>query len=181
LSDVEAHYRQLAAKVDAFHQRVRERYPGALRCEVGCSACCHQHLSVVTSEFQRVAEAALALPEPAQRALRERLAAGRDDDRCVLLDDAGACRVYAARPMICRSHGLPITVPADADGDAERDVCPLNFTQGPPLDDVDADCVLDVSHLDRVLGVIDHVGGGDGGRVDLFDGLGALLAPQTLG
>lgn len=182
MSDGEQHYLALAAKVDAFFARVRERYPGALRCDLGCSACCHQHLTVVSSEFRRVAAAALVLPEVARDALRARLDAGRDDPRCPLLDDAGACRVYAARPLICRSHGVPVAVPAGPEGEAtRRDVCPENFSAGPALDDLDADCVLDVSHLDRVLGVIDHLAGGDGGRVDLFDGLRALLAPQHAG
>lgn len=182
MSSVEASYQELAAKVDAFFGRVRGRYPDALHCEMGCSACCNQHLSVIVTEFRRIAQAVLALPAEGRAALSVRLDAGRADPRCPLLDDAGACRVYAARPMICRSHGLPIVVPAalaaaDAAPAPGRDVCPLNFTAGPPVEDIDADCVLDLSHFDRVLGLIDRLGGGDGGRVDLIDGLRALLEP----
>lgn len=165
-------YDQLAAKVDAFDARVRVRYPGALRCGKGCSTCCHQHLSVVGTEFRRIAQVVQGLPNEVLDALRARLAAGREDPRCPLLDDAGACRAYAARPLICRTHGLPIAL----DAPPSRDVCPLNFTAGPPLAAVDADCVLSVDLLNRTLGVIDHLGGGDGGRVDLIDGLTALLA-----
>ena len=164
-------YDALAEKVDAFHERVRARYPGALRCELGCSACCHQHLSVVPVEFERVAKAALALPAAARTALGARLAAGRSDPRCPLLDDAGACRTYAARPLICRSHGLPVAL----DDPPGRDVCPLNFEAGPALDALDGDCVLSLALINRALGVIDRLAGGDGDRVDLVDGLRAVL------
>lgn len=185
----EARYGELAGRVDAFFDRVRARYPGALTCAVGCSACCHQHLSVVPSEFRRIARAVLASSDEARAAIAARVAVGRDDPRCPLLDEAGACRVYDARPMICRSHGLPVQVAAEpgdaADGAPNaplRDVCPLNFTAGPAVEDVDADCVLDLDHLDTVLGLLDRlasdggVPGSTGSRVDLFEGLEALLA-----
>jgi len=171
-------YEQLGAKVDAFFGRVRVRYPGALTCHQGCASCCHQHLSVVVAEFRRVAAAALELPAADQEALRARLAAGRADPRCPLLDDVGACRVYAARPMICRSHGLPI----EAGAPSERDVCPLNFTAGPPLEELDPGCVLDVERLNAILLAVDAAEGrGDGARVDLFDGLTAVLADAQAG
>ena len=137
-------HHQLAVKLDAFFARVRGRYPGALHCEKGCSACCHQHLSVVTTEFRRIAQAVLALPGEALAALAERLATGRDDPRCPLLDDAGACRVYAVRPVICRSHGLAMLVP----GTGELSVCPYNFVAA---EHIDGDCVLDLSPVNNIL------------------------------
>lgn len=186
----EARYGELAARVDAFFGRVRARYPGALSCAVGCSACCHQHLSVVPSEFRRIARAVLATTDGARAAIASRVAAGRDDPRCPLLDEAGACRVYDARPMICRSHGLPVQVAAARGGDGSpqaplRDVCPLNFTDGPDVADIDADCVLDLDHLDTVLGLLDRLAAdvadanGAGARVDLFEGLAFLLAQRA--
>ena len=161
-------YDQLAHKVDEFYARVRVRYPDALRCSMGCSSCCHQHLSVIPTEFRRIAQEVAALPPAARAALAARLDGGRDDPRCPLLDDAGACRVYAARPMICRTHGLPIALEAPA----LRDVCPLNFTAGPELAALDADCVLNVAIIDRALGVIDRLAGGDGTRQDAAAQLG---------
>ena len=54
---MDARYDELAAKVDAFHDRVETRHPGALTCHAGCSRCCHQHLTVVPLEWARLADA----------------------------------------------------------------------------------------------------------------------------
>lgn len=74
---------------------------------------------VLEVEADRI-RGALARMDPA---LRERVRAqGRDETStaCALLVD-GSCSVYDERPIICRSHGLPIRV------DGATDVCPLNF------------------------------------------------------
>lgn len=166
-------YDELTARVDAFHVRVDVAHPGALTCRAGCSMCCHQHLSVLTYEFRRIAAAVGRLPAATLDALAERATAGREDPRCVLLGEDDHCLVYDARPMICRSHGVPVQV-----GDpSERDVCPLNFVDGPEIGDLDDELVLDVERLNVLLALIDRFdGGGDGAsRVDLIEGLAALL------
>ncbi len=195
-----AHYDALVAKVDAFAARVTARHARALACRRGCSSCCHQHLSVLPVEFARVAEAVRALDDDARAAMAARLAGGvaraREDPRCPLLDDAGACRIYTARPLICRTHGLPIQIGAEGaprEGAPRRDVCPLNFTGAVGLEDVPPEDVLDVDRLNATLVLVDRLGGGlaaqgtlrglplasvpvnAAGRVDLFEGLGALL------
>ncbi len=57
------------------------------------------------------------------------------DAPCPALDDAGACRIYAHRPLVCRLHGLPMFDPGTS-----RDcggACPLNA----PLFGLDADAL----------------------------------------
>ncbi len=164
-------YRALCTKVASFGERVIQRYPGAITCESGCSGCCHVHLSVVGTEFERLSNEVVMLSDEQQDAIRDRVEAGRDDSRCLLLDDDGRCRVYDARPMICRSHGLPLL----AGKPPRRDVCPLNFEDGPTLDDLDDDTVLDVEKINAILFVVDRLEGGDGTRVDLFEGLAEVL------
>ena len=56
---------------------------------------------------------------------------------CAFLDAEGACRVYAERPLICRTQGLPLRAFFESDeGEIEeqRDICPLNLEGGPPLE-----------------------------------------------
>lgn len=78
--------------------------------------------------------------------------------------------------MICRSHGLPIQV-----GDPPvRDVCPLNFTEGPPLEDLETELLLDVERINQMLGLMCTLEGQDlTERVDLFDGLSELLSSPS--
>ncbi|MEC9070911.1 MAG: YkgJ family cysteine cluster protein [Myxococcota bacterium] len=165
-------YDELKQRVGAFHDRVSERHPGALTCHSGCSSCCERHLSVMTLEWAPMAEAIDDLDEDEKTAIRARLEAGRADPRCPLLNDAGRCRVYDARPMICRSHGLPIQVGEPP----KRDVCPLNFPEGPSVETLDPEVVLDVNRLNATVGLISQLTGlPPEDRVDLFDGLEALL------
>jgi hypothetical protein len=122
---------KLRARVDAHFEAARARSPAAFACRAGCDACCHQRFGVFEVEAAPIREALadLAVRTPV---LRDRIRRQADDpahaDRCALLVD-GACAVYDARPLICRSHGLPIAV---ADPEPRVDHCPLNFTAGAP-------------------------------------------------
>lgn len=55
---------------------------------------------------------------------------------CAFLDADGACRIYAERPYVCRTQGLPLRWIEDAV--EYRDICPLN-DDGPPLEGLAAD------------------------------------------
>lgn len=122
---------QLRSRVDAHFDAARARSPAAFACRAGCDSCCHQRFGVFAAEAEpiRRALADLAVRTPV---LRARIRRQADDpahhDRCALLVD-GACAVYDERPLICRSHGLPIAV---ADPAPRVDHCPLNFTAGAP-------------------------------------------------
>lgn len=132
---------QLRARVDAHFEQALARTPAAFQCAAGCDACCQVRIGVFAVEAApiRQALARLATTDPA---LRRRVRDQADDpthqDRCALLVD-GRCAVYAERPLICRSHGLPIAVPdpTDASGKLRLDHCPLNFqNQSPPRDSI---------------------------------------------
>ena len=59
-----------------------------------------------------------ALGEEAFDAVVEAL----EEDPCPVLDDAGACRIYQHRPMICRLMGLGLETP---DGHVIENACPI--------------------------------------------------------
>lgn len=50
------------------------------------------------------------------------LADALDEDPCPALDEAGRCRIYAHRPMICRLIGLGVATP---DGHVIENACPI--------------------------------------------------------
>jgi uncharacterized protein len=157
-------YRQLAAKVDAFFARVWARHPDDLRCAAGCDGCCRTRLTVTRVEADAIAAHVAALPAAERAALAA--AAARDPDpaapRCAALDDAGRCRIYDVRPIVCRSHGVPIRL-RSARGLPVVDACQLNFTaRGPGA--ADADCILDQTTLSATLLALNR---GDDARVDV--------------
>lgn len=127
---------QLRARVDAHFDQALARSPAAFQCAAGCDACCHVRIGVFAVEAAPIRQA-LARLEATDPALRTRVRAQADDpqhqDRCALLVD-GRCAVYADRPLICRSHGLPIAVPdpTETSGQLRLDHCPLNFQSEPP-------------------------------------------------
>jgi Fe-S-cluster containining protein len=56
------------------------------------------------------------------------------------LDDEKRCRIYAHRPYVCRTQGLPLRWIEDEGEEIyeARDICPLN-AEGPPLEELPAE------------------------------------------
>lgn len=162
---------QLRARVDAHFDAALARTPEAFACRAGCESCCHQRFGVFEVEAAPVREALarLARTDPA---LRARVRAQADDPahqhHCALLVE-GRCAIYDERPLICRSHGLPVLA------DGRVDHCPLNFTETSPP----AASTLRLDAVNQPLVVLDalwtRAGGGldegdlSGARVDLAD------------
>lgn len=138
-------YRALLAKADAKFAEVEGRHPSAFQCRSGCHGCCLPGLSVSSLEAAHISAYLADHPDVARRAA----AAEKDDPhhgkRCAFLDAAGACTIYEVRPLICRTHGMPVKYKTE-DGALARDVCPLNFTSTP----VASLPEQDVLHLDTV-------------------------------
>jgi uncharacterized protein len=135
VSDTNEHLVTLRTRVDAHFDAALARTPAAFACRPGCDRCCHQRFAVFEVEAAPIRRA-LAQLETADPALRQRIRAQAHDPSataCALLVD-GRCSVYAERPLICRSHGLPIAVPdpEDPDGPLRLDHCPLNFRDSAP-------------------------------------------------
>lgn len=162
---------QLRGRVDAHFAAAQARTPEAFACRAGCDSCCHHRFGVYAAEAEpiRRALADLSVRTPV---LRNRIREQADDPahqhHCALLVD-GACAVYAERPTICRSHGLPVAV---ADPTPRVDHCPLNFTAGPPP----RESVLRLDAVNQPLAVLASLwdrAGGEGDRspvrVDLAD------------
>ena len=167
-SDPRQLFAELVAKVDAHFARVVARYGEAMSCRSGCAECCTR-FSVTLVEAAVVGECLAAL-SAAERAELAAAAAAAVGDACAALDGDGRCRIYAARPLVCRSHGAPIRLGA---APTEVDVCRLNFTEL-DLAAIDGDCVIDQNTLSTVLAAIDssfadQCGAQRGERIDLAD------------
>ncbi|MEZ4398483.1 MAG: YkgJ family cysteine cluster protein [Kofleriaceae bacterium] len=164
-------YDTLVAKVDAFVARVEARHPDDLACRPGCASCCHVRLTITTIEAAAVAAWVAAQPAAARAAIVAGVGAAAPG-RCAALADDDRCRIYPARPLVCRSHGVPIRL-REASLPVVR-ACALNFTAAGPAA-ADADCVLDQELVSTTLGLLDRAGGAaPGTRLDLAEVLAGL-------
>jgi len=138
-------YLQLLARVDEFSERVNRRYPGMLHCRRGCDDCCRRDLSLFPIEVSRLVEHVQTLPPDRQARVLARARTAREDREaaCPLLEE-GLCLAYPVRPVICRSHGLPLLLP-DQSG---LSLCPYNFKD---VLDIQGECVLDLNPVNQIL------------------------------
>jgi len=144
-------YRELCARVDSFFARVAARHGDDMQCAAGCAGCCRGGLSVTEVEAEEIRAALAALPAETRRRAAAR-ASVDTRDRCAALEADGRCAIYSARPLVCRSHGLPIRMASER-GLPVVSACELNFTaRGPAA--ADSDCILDQTTLSVTLGAI---------------------------
>lgn len=146
---------ELHAKVDGFFTRVEARHGGDMLCATGCSDCCHVQLTITTVEAAAIRALVESWPPDRRATLAETGA------HCAALDAHGRCKIYDARPIVCRSHGAPIRMRRESLPVIES--CFRNFTQTEP----DADCVLDQQTLSALTLAVDRDAGGTGERVAL--------------
>ncbi|MGC7846591.1 YkgJ family cysteine cluster protein [Desulforudis sp. 1088] len=137
LDELFARYEQLGLAADLAFERMQREYADAVKCERGCTDCCHALFGLFPVEaaylkdrfdkldpslqqeiLQRADEA-----EERLKQLQEKLNDAFSDDpemqsyamarervRCPLLSDEGDCALYPFRPVTCRVYGIPTTV-----------------------------------------------------------------------
>ena len=122
-----------------------------LQCKNTCNDCCVDEITVFEIEAERIrADFAelLAQDEP------------YPEGKCAFLDTQGSCRIYAARPYVCRTQGLPLRWTEDEY--EYRDICVLN-EEGPPLVDLSSEDCWTLGHYEAQLAMAQK----DGKRVSL--------------
>jgi hypothetical protein len=144
-----APYRALLGQVDQLCARIGESFPDQLACRAGCAACCTLQ-GVLPVEAASLASAWHRLPEVAAAALRARLGTATGEAFCPLLTD-DRCPLYAVRPIICRTHGLPLLIEDEHGRRVDR--CPLNFTG---MDTLPGTAVITLDRLNQALVIANH-------------------------
>ena len=114
---------RLQADIDTAAGRLHAQHSEALQCARGCADCCIDGVTVFEVEAERI-----------RAEHGELLANGQPHaaGACAFLDEERACRIYDARPYVCRTQGLPLRWLDELEGEVVeyRDVCPLNEAVG---------------------------------------------------
>lgn len=138
------HYHTLVRRVDDFSAGVLREYGSSMACSPGCGSCCILE-TVNAVESWMLLKHAASLEPMRMKALSHRAAEPfHEGQACVLLEN-GLCVLYEARPLICRTHGLPVFV------DGAVDFCPKNFTG---LSRIESPFILGLESLNTMLGAI---------------------------
>lgn len=153
-------YENLLARVDVTCAEIAGRRAADLECRKGCTQCCHVQLSLSPVEADSVRFGLAALDGETRERVRARAAAlpedPADDTPCVMLEDDGACAIYAARPLVCRTQGHGLLYPKKTlpeksvfatSSSGEITWCPLNYTVGKP----NSEDILQAGVIDAVL------------------------------
>ncbi len=151
----------LFAKIDAFFAAAHAREGEAITCRAGCADCCRRRFTVTGLEAEVIREGLEALPAARREELAHRARAG-DSEVCAALDADGRCAIYAHRPVICRTHGLPIRFTTERSLPMV-DACPKNFV-GQDLSTVSPASVMDQTTLSTILGALDTAHAAETGR-----------------
>ena len=142
--EILALYADLVAEVDRLCRSIHEAHRPHLQCAPGCTSCCQRRLTVLRLEADLLEEAVAALSWDEVASLR--VVGGKG---CPLLVD-GVCAVYESRPVLCRTHGYPVTVRGDQD-QLLTSWCELNFTTVPKGYVLPAEHNLDLDRINEVL------------------------------
>lgn len=137
-------YRLMVTRVDALCRGIQDVLSGRITCSEGCSSCCTA-ITLFPVEAAALNAALEALPADQQMTIRRHVAEHADGERCPLLEQH-RCLLYAARPIICRTHGLPIIY--DEGSQRKTDCCPLNTIEG---ESVSGSAVIDLDRLNTLL------------------------------
>ena len=147
--------------VEEAAERFRRLHGRRLTCRRGCCRCCVDDLTVFEVEAWHI-----------QNRFGELLEAGEPHPvgSCAFLGSGGDCRIYEARPYVCRTQGWPLRwMEEDAEGDwfEMRDICPLNDSD-PPVEELAEDLCWTIGPVEgRLAGLQASIDGGLLRRVPL--------------
>ncbi len=138
-------YEELVHKIDLFIRERTDRFGSRLQCRPGCALCCKCDIEVLPVEFYF-----LRSRPSLSAAVKQHVSGAQEQIACSFLKQ-DYCAIYCDRPVICRTHGLPLLIRA-AKG-TKRNCCPLNAA---PLDlaKLARSDLLDLETLNTLLSAV---------------------------
>jgi len=174
---------QIASAWEAEFGRNQRLHGTKIKCQRGCTDCCHHLFQITELEAAFIAHALKSMPgekrlpmeERAQKYIEDReelLAECHVPDAwgslpppglrlaCPALED-GACQIYEHRPLICRKYGMPLYNPQKPE---QVFACELNFLPGEEI--LDSQLVQIHTNLCRDAAEVQAEYNRQGGRRD---------------
>ncbi len=143
-------YRQLIERVDALCVSIASSLGNQITCSAGCSSCCTS-ITVFPVEAAALRIALKSLPDRQAEEIIRHVSEHAGDERCPLLLHH-RCLLYEARPIICRTHGLPIIFTTDSH--RSIDCCPHNITE---TESLSGSNVIDLDKLNTLLVAVNSI------------------------
>jgi Fe-S-cluster containining protein len=112
-------YLKIRQEIDKFAGQLSKIHHKHITCKKGCDSCCTDY-GILPVEFHFI------LNELKHIRVETQLAEAANESKCIFLKNH-ACTIYEQRPVICRTHGLPLIF-ANDEGEFELSACELNFT-----------------------------------------------------
>ena len=165
MNSVFSHYNQVITLVEAEFDRNVRLYGDRMQCGRGCSSCCSQMFRITIMDAIMISRKMKQLPaaerddlqaraqhyiEERARLIHQRADEDNQNERevpttglrlpCPALNEQGACRIYDARPVVCRKWGIPLFDPQHP---TELQACELNFPPGTAFEDEELDELID--------------------------------------
>lgn len=144
MEDPLSNYYSLLAKVDELCGSIESEFSGHISCHAGCSGCC-RHITIAWVEAMALAAALQRLQSGQIEAIRLKAGYASPEGECPLLV-GDRCALYDHRPIICRTHGLPILT--GETGNQSIDYCPQNFKG---VDNLPGGSVISIEKLNTLL------------------------------
>ncbi len=113
-------YKVLLNEIDNHSKALEKEHSDEMVCKAGCDMCCMDY-SIFPIEFYSI------LNDIKSAGLHPETTEVQNENVCVFLKNH-VCTIYEQRPVICRTHGLPLLFMND-DSEWELSVCDLNFTE----------------------------------------------------
>lgn len=118
-------YLALRNEIDQLADRLANQHHEHMQCKKGCDLCCME-FNILPIEFYYIQhKLKTETPEINTEA---------SDESCIFLKNH-CCTIYEHRPVICRTHGLPLLYMNSDTEEWELSACELNFTDFDEFDD----------------------------------------------
>ncbi len=138
-------YQQWIQQVDDQILELENCHSAYLKCKSGCAGCCQVDRTVNSIEAHILYRTILHLDSKNLKQLKKNL---KKKNHCPMLNKK-TCAIYKHRPILCRTHGLPLFYVQDDDNTIT--FCQKNFKKLPENFNFTSDTLLNMETLNSKL------------------------------